>query len=149
MHTARFWMALAIPGGALGYDDDKELGNFIAHMTARTSRRLRKHCRQTLKAKARDDEALIWSLAGFRTFGESKFNVCSHARARPPPSFRGAQKREPGIRVWSCRPARNAGGEPPPRRLRLRRLTFGQLMPLPADSRLQVMPGIGAADHSR
>ena len=97
MHTARFWMALAIPGGAPGYDDDKEFGNFITHMTARTSQRLRKHTRQTLKVKARGDEALIWSLAGFRTFGESKFNVCSHARARPPPSFRGARKREPGI----------------------------------------------------
>ena len=95
MHTARFWMALAIPGGAPGYDDDKEPGNFIAHMTARTSRRLRKHSRQTLKVKARGNDALIWSLAGFRTFGESKFNVCSHARARPPPSFRGARKREP------------------------------------------------------
>jgi hypothetical protein len=35
-------MASAIPGGAPGYDDDKELGNFITHMTARTSRRLRK-----------------------------------------------------------------------------------------------------------
>src|SRR5437762_2758263 len=88
MHTARFWMALAIPGGAPGYDDDKEFGNFITHMTARTSRRLRKHSRQTLKVKARGDEALIWSLAGFRTFGESKFNrvnltfAAMHGRVR-------------------------------------------------------------------
>ena len=84
MHTARFWMALAIPGGAPGYDDDKELGNFITHMTARTSRRLRKHSRQTLKVKARGNDALVWSLAGFRTFGESKFNVCSHAPSQAP-----------------------------------------------------------------
>jgi len=25
MHTARFWMALAIPAVRLGYDDDKDL----------------------------------------------------------------------------------------------------------------------------
>jgi hypothetical protein len=43
MHTARFRMALAIPGGAPGYDDDKQFGNFIAHTTARTSQRLREH----------------------------------------------------------------------------------------------------------
>src|SRR3977135_724806 len=60
------WMALAIPGGAAGYDDDKELGNFITHMAAQTSRRLRKHSRQTLKVKARGNDALIWRLAGFR-----------------------------------------------------------------------------------
>src|SRR6266700_4455255 len=41
MHTARIWMALAIPGGAPGYDDDKEFGNYITHLTARTSQRLR------------------------------------------------------------------------------------------------------------
>jgi hypothetical protein len=31
MHTARIWMASAIPGGAPGYDDNKKFGNFIAH----------------------------------------------------------------------------------------------------------------------
>ena len=64
MHTARFWMASAIPGGAPGYDDDKELGNFITHMIAHTSRRLRKHSRQTLKVKARGNEALDLELSG-------------------------------------------------------------------------------------
>jgi hypothetical protein len=41
MHTARIWMASAIPGGAPGYDDNKEFGNFITHSMARTSQRLR------------------------------------------------------------------------------------------------------------
>src|SRR5471032_952730 len=41
MHTARMWMASATPGGAPGYDDDKQFGNFITHMAARTSQRLR------------------------------------------------------------------------------------------------------------
>jgi len=27
-------MASAIPGGAPGYDDDKQFGNFITHMAA-------------------------------------------------------------------------------------------------------------------
>jgi hypothetical protein len=44
-------MALAIPGGAPGYDDDKKFGNFIPHMTARTSQRLRNHTRQGPKVK--------------------------------------------------------------------------------------------------
>src|SRR6266851_7865842 len=64
MHTARIWMASAIPGGAPGYDDDKELGNFITHMTAQTSRRLRKHSCQTLKVNARRHEALDLELSG-------------------------------------------------------------------------------------
>src|ERR1700682_6239453 len=45
-----------------------------------------------------------WSLTGFRTFGESKFNVCSHAHRDRPRHFprkrialvaEGARKREP------------------------------------------------------
>jgi hypothetical protein len=31
MHTARIWITSAIPGGAPGYYDDKEFGNFITH----------------------------------------------------------------------------------------------------------------------
>jgi hypothetical protein len=64
MHTARFWMASAIPGGAPGYDDDKELGNFITHIAAQTSRRLRKHSHQTPKVKASRREALELELSG-------------------------------------------------------------------------------------
>src|SRR3954469_11021446 len=41
LHTARIWMASAIPGGAPGYNDDKQFGNFITHLTVRTSQRLR------------------------------------------------------------------------------------------------------------
>jgi hypothetical protein len=29
--TARIWMTSAIPGGAPGYDNDKEFGNNLAH----------------------------------------------------------------------------------------------------------------------
>jgi hypothetical protein len=35
------WMTSAIPGGAPGYDDDKQFGNFITHLTSQTSQRLR------------------------------------------------------------------------------------------------------------
>ena len=41
LHTARIWMASAIPGGAPGYDYDKEFGNNISHVNAQTSQRLR------------------------------------------------------------------------------------------------------------
>jgi hypothetical protein len=64
MHTARIWMALAIPGGAPGYDDDKEFGNFITHMTTRTSQRLREHSGQTTKVKGRQHEARFPQLSG-------------------------------------------------------------------------------------
>ena len=33
MHTARIWMASATPGGAPGYDYDKEFGNNITHLS--------------------------------------------------------------------------------------------------------------------
>src|ERR1700737_417591 len=35
------WMASATPGGAPGYDENQQLGNFIAHQTAPASQRLR------------------------------------------------------------------------------------------------------------
>jgi hypothetical protein len=44
-------MASAIPGGAPGYDDDKQFGNFITHVTAQASQRLREHTAQSLKVK--------------------------------------------------------------------------------------------------
>src|SRR5437762_8330039 len=50
-------MALAIPGGAPGYDDDKQLGNFITHIPALTSQRLREHSVQTPDVKAERHEA--------------------------------------------------------------------------------------------
>jgi hypothetical protein len=53
MHTARIRMALAIPGGAPGYDDDKQFGNFITHLTANTSQRLREHTGQTPEVKGK------------------------------------------------------------------------------------------------
>jgi hypothetical protein len=41
LHTARSWMALAIPGGAPGYDYNKKFGNNITHFAVLTSQRLR------------------------------------------------------------------------------------------------------------
>src|SRR5260370_16968482 len=52
-------MALAIPGGAPGYDDDKQFGNFIAHITARTSQRLREHSGEPPKVKGRRRSARL------------------------------------------------------------------------------------------
>jgi hypothetical protein len=74
---------LAIPGGAPGYDDDKEFGNFITHMTAQTSQRLREHTAEAPKVKPRQKSRSISSLAGFIDFGEGEFWVCSHAGADP------------------------------------------------------------------
>src|SRR6267154_5567283 len=57
MHTARMWMASATPGGAPGYDDDKQFGNFITHMAARTSQRLRGYSQQASEVKGRWQDA--------------------------------------------------------------------------------------------
>jgi hypothetical protein len=62
MHTARMWMTSAIPGGAPGYDDDKEFGNNITHLAAQTSQRLRGYSRQPLKVKGRSRRSAIFRL---------------------------------------------------------------------------------------
>jgi hypothetical protein len=83
------WMTSAIPGGAPGYDGDKEFGNNVAHTTHRTSRRLRDHSPQCTKVKARAGPFRDASnVSGFLPFGE-RFLMAS---------FRGAGKTsEPGM----------------------------------------------------
>src|SRR5258705_5271710 len=48
-----FGMASATPGGAPGYDYDKEFGNNITHLTAQTSQRLRGYTVRSPKVKGR------------------------------------------------------------------------------------------------
>ena len=79
MHTARIWMALAIPGGAPGYDGNKQFGNFITHMTARTSQRLRGYSRPTPKVKGGGSCRNFKRLTRFRAFGEAVFGGSSYA----------------------------------------------------------------------
>jgi hypothetical protein len=64
MHTARFRDGLAIPGGAPGYDDDKEFGNFITHIAAQTSQRLREDTSQAAKVKAIAARVHLLTLVG-------------------------------------------------------------------------------------
>src|SRR5882724_3630504 len=67
----------ATPGGAPGYDDDKEFGNFITHIGARTSQRLREHTARSPEVKGkRRRTRRIWSLAGLRPLGERVFQAC-------------------------------------------------------------------------
>ena len=76
MHTARIWMALAIPGGAPGYDYDKEFGNNITHSRSQTSQRLRGLYRPAPGSQGKDAfSAITASVAGFRRFGECEFAV--------------------------------------------------------------------------
>src|ERR1700692_2985026 len=74
-------MALAIPGGAPGYDDDKQFGNFITHMAAHTSQRLRVYSRPTPEVKGGTASRGFGRLTRFRAFGEGVFDGSSHARA--------------------------------------------------------------------
>jgi hypothetical protein len=66
-------MASAIPGGAPGYDDDKQFGNFVTHLAANTCQRLRDHSVKTPDVKARRREAQATSLTRFARCGESVF----------------------------------------------------------------------------
>src|SRR5258708_5370613 len=63
MRTVRIWMASAIPGGAPGYDDDKQFGNFITHMAARTSQRLRGYTCQTPNVKGKAAMPRFWDFS--------------------------------------------------------------------------------------
>src|SRR5215217_1913678 len=60
MHTARIWMASATPGGAPGYDYDKEFGNNLAHLKARTSQRLRGYTARSPEVKGGTRLARFW-----------------------------------------------------------------------------------------
>src|ERR1700759_3602056 len=61
----------ATPGDAPGYDGDKEFGNNITHLIARTSQRLREHNRHRPNVKARSSFRLsLHTLAGFLPLGE-------------------------------------------------------------------------------
>jgi hypothetical protein len=66
-------MASAIPGGAPGYDDDKQFGNFVTHFAADTSQRLRDHSVKTPDVKGRRREAQTCSLHRFPHGRESVF----------------------------------------------------------------------------
>src|SRR3954454_20596481 len=68
MHTARIWMASATPGGAPGYDYDKEIGNNVAHSTARTSQRLRGYTARSPEVKGRTTLARFWQCNGVPAF---------------------------------------------------------------------------------
>jgi hypothetical protein len=76
-------MALAIPGGAPGYDDDKEFGNFITHIAAGFP----KGCANIAGALGKSREGVarrnLGSLARFRAFGESENWAFCHALVVP------------------------------------------------------------------
>src|SRR5215469_15084994 len=54
----------ATPGDAPGYDGDKEFGNNIAHLTAKTSQRLREHSHGGPNVKALDVQRVFGHLSG-------------------------------------------------------------------------------------
>ena len=60
MHTARIWMASATPGGAPGYDYDKEFGDNVAHSRSRTSQRLRGYTARSPEVKGRTPFVRFW-----------------------------------------------------------------------------------------
>src|SRR5713226_902084 len=76
------WMASATPGGAPGYDYDKEFGNNITHLAARTSQRLRVYSRQTPEVKGGRHLARFSELSGLPGIRRVGFCGSSHARGR-------------------------------------------------------------------
>src|SRR2546423_9412254 len=121
LHTARIWMALAIPGGAPGYDDDKQLGNFITHIPALTSQRLREHSVQTPDVKAERHEAQdsdFSGLYGVRRGRKCPLQPCRGLAWAHPLEFRQLVP-EPGELPFGILAGRPAGNQPcpPPRDL--------------------------------
>ena len=113
----------ATPGDAPGYDDDKEFGNNIAHLTAQTSQRLREHSRHRPNVKARGPFSLIFPrLSGVPAVGECE-------NAAPAQEERHSYALQPLLR-----------------RLRLHPFELRQLVPEPGELPLGVVPGVGAAD---
>ena len=98
MHTARIWMASATPGGAPGYDYDKEFGNNITHSRVHTCQRLRGYTAQSPKVKGRTPIARLRQLSGVpgvRRVGFLCVQACSPKPAVIPgrsegPDLRGA-----------------------------------------------------------
>jgi hypothetical protein len=74
-------MASAIPGGAPGYDDDKQFGNNITHNAVQTSQRLRGYSCQRPEVKGRRTAARSGQLSGvFWPRRERKCGVLPCAR---------------------------------------------------------------------
>jgi hypothetical protein len=65
-------MTSAIPGGALGYDDDKQFGNFITHVSPGILKGCANHSGQTPKVKARRQEARNSKLSGLFCLGRER-----------------------------------------------------------------------------
>ena len=93
MHTACIWMAASHPRRVPGYDYDKQFGNNITHLMARTSQRLRDLYLLTLGSQARAaTKRSFGSLAGFRAFGECEIAVRVHPAVIP-----GREAKSPGL----------------------------------------------------
>src|SRR5215203_3933281 len=132
MHTARIWMASATPGGAPGYDYDKEFGNNIAHSRARTSQRLRGYTVQPPEVKGRTRLPPFWQcnrVPAVRRGGILCVQPCGTTHLTTPLSFRdGPKDQTRNLEILQCaiahrsslvsRAPRNDGGKQAPRRLR-------------------------------
>jgi hypothetical protein len=93
-------MALAIPGGAPGYDYNNKLGNFIAHTAARTSQRLRGYSHQAPEVKGGGVSRDLSRLTRFQGFGEGEFTGSSYAREHSPVIASEAKQSIPQQGSW-------------------------------------------------
>ena len=110
-------MALAIPGGAPGYDDDKQFGNFIAHIAARTSQRLREHSGEPPKVKGSRRSVRFVQFSRVPGVGREHFIVIPGWSKGPDPGIQVPGSRyAPGITVMG-HDANPHGEQAPLRRL--------------------------------
>jgi hypothetical protein len=76
-------MALAIPGGAPGYDEDKQFGNNITHVALRLPEGCADHSARPRKVKVKATrEAIMAIIARFGASGECFSPTAVMARAR-------------------------------------------------------------------
>ena len=144
-------MASATPGGAPGYDYDKEFGNNITHFAARTSQRLRGYTAPRPEVKGRTPFARFWQCNCVPAVRRGGICGSCHARRlvarmeRSEIRGRGVAERIPDLR-FAPSGLREMAFHPPPHRFRLHPLELRQLVSEPGELPLGVMAGIGAAD---
>ena len=147
-----FGWPLAIPGGAPGYDDDKQFGNIITHRTAQASQRLREHTAQAPKVKSQAEITLNFEFSGVpgvrrgRILGVQPCERRSPGVAAPLRTESGSPRHFALTDAAPAMTPRSGSFLAIPRRLRLHPCKFRQLVPEPGELPLGVVAGVGAAD---
>ena len=143
-----FGMASATPGGAPGYDYDKEFGNNITHLKALTYQRLRRYTARSREVKGRTPITRFSQLSGVPWCSASANFILAGMRLMTWVSFRTVRRTRPQVRElrtgnldpgFASRPGMTPASHP---LTRFRRHPFElrKLVPEPGELALGVVP---------